>query len=213
MESLGKRVTAEGSPVEGLTGGVVWGATGTDSQHAFFQYLHQGTEVVPCDLIGFMRPSHNREGAHHDMLVANLLAQAEALAVGRSSEEAAADGTPQELIPHRTMPGNRPSTLILAPELNPSVLGQLIALYEHKIFTQGWIRDFLFYGIHIFFRITNFPCIVFNSNQQFRFIKKTCIKYIFSKTPGSINTVFGLTAISVKNSCTEVKIRKGWGLN
>ena len=132
MESLGKRVTAEGSPVGVPTGGVVWGAPGTDGQHAFFQYLHQGTGSVPCDLIGFMRPGHDPGGAHHDMLVANLLAQAEALAVGRTPEEAEAEGTPPELVPHRTMPGNRPSTLILAPELSPSVLGQLIALYEHR---------------------------------------------------------------------------------
>ena len=152
MESLGKRVTAEGSPLEGPTGGVVWGAAGTDSQHAFFQYLHQGTEVVPCDLIGFMQPSHDREGAHHDMLVANLLAQAEALAVGRTSKEAAADGTPPELIPHRTMPGNRPSTLILAPKLNPSVLGQLIALYEHRAVVAGalWgINPFDQWGVQL----------------------------------------------------------------
>ena len=132
MESLGKRVTAEGSPVGVPTGGVVWGAPGTDGQHAFFQYLHQGTGSVPCDLIGFMRPGHDPGGTHHDMLVANLLAQAEALAVGRTPEEAEAEGTPPELVPHRTMPGNRPSTLILAPELSPSVLGQLIALYEHR---------------------------------------------------------------------------------
>jgi glucose-6-phosphate isomerase len=111
---------------------VVWGAPGTDGQHAFFQYLHQGTGSVPCDLIGFMRPGHDTGGTHHDMLVANLLAQAEALAVGRTPEEAEAEGTPPELVPHRTMPGNRPSTLILAPELSPSVLGQLIALYEHR---------------------------------------------------------------------------------
>ena len=152
MESLGKRVTAGGSPLEGPTGGVVWGATGTDSQHAFFQYLHQGTEVVPCDLIGFMRPRHAREGAHHDMLVANLLAQAEALALGRTREEEAADGTPPELIPHRTMPGNRPSTLILAPELNPSVLGQLIALYEHRTVVAGtlWgINPFDQWGVEL----------------------------------------------------------------
>ena len=152
MESLGKRVTAEGSPLEGPTGGVVWGAAGTDSQHAFFQYLHQGTEVVPCDLIGFMQPSHDREGAHHDMLVANLLAQAEALAVGRTSKEAAADGTPPELIPHRTMPGNRPSTLIMAPKLNPSVLGQLIALYEHRAVVAGslWeINPFDQWGVQL----------------------------------------------------------------
>ena len=132
MESLGKRVTAEGAPVGVPTGGVVWGAPGTDGQHAFFQYLHQGTGSVPCDLIGFMRPGHDPGGAHHDMLVANLLAQAEALAVGRTPEEAEAEGTPPELVPHRTMPGNRPSTVILAPELSPSVLGQLIALYEHR---------------------------------------------------------------------------------
>ena len=108
------------------------GSAGHRRPARLFQYLHQGTGSVPCDLIGFMRPGHDPGETHHDMLVANLLAQAEALAVGRTAEEAEAEGTPPELVPHRTMPGNRPSTIILAPELSPSVLGQLIALYEHR---------------------------------------------------------------------------------
>jgi len=132
MESLGKRVLMDGSAVTGDTGAVVWGAPGTDGQHAFFQLLHQGTEPVPCDLIGVARPVADPRQAHHDGLIANLFAQAEALAFGLTTDEAATTGVPPDLLAHRTFPGNRPTTVILAPELSPSVLGQLVALYEHR---------------------------------------------------------------------------------
>ena len=138
MESLGKSVDERGRPVPVQTGAVVWGTPGTDGQHAYFQLLHQGTKLVPVDLIGFARPAHDPDD-QQDLLVANLIAQAEALAFGRTAEEVAADGVPPELVPHRTFPGNRPSTVILAPELTPSVLGQLVALYEHKVLTQAAI--------------------------------------------------------------------------
>ena len=138
MESLGKSVDERGRPLPVQTGAVVWGTPGTDGQHAYFQLLHQGTELVPVDLIGFARPAHD-PGDQQDLLVANLIAQAEALAFGRTAEEVAADSVPPELVPHRTFPGNRPSTVILAPELTPSVLGQLIALYEHKVLAQATI--------------------------------------------------------------------------
>jgi glucose-6-phosphate isomerase len=140
MESNGKRVTLGGEAVGRATGPVVWGEPGTNGQHAFYQLLHQGTTVVPADLIGFARPNHPHTH-HHDLLVANLLAQAEALAFGKTAQEVAADGVPAELVPHRTFPGNRPSTTILALQLTPSVLGQLIALYEHKVFVQGVLWD------------------------------------------------------------------------
>jgi glucose-6-phosphate isomerase len=138
MESLGKSVDLDGEPVGVQTGAVVWGTPGTNGQHAYFQLLHQGTKLVPIDLIGIARPSRDL-GPHQDLLVANLLAQAEALAFGRTREEVEADGVPPEQVPHRTFAGNRPTTTILASELTPSVLGQLIALYEHKIFTQAAI--------------------------------------------------------------------------
>jgi glucose-6-phosphate isomerase len=128
MESNGKRVRLDGSPVEGDTGPIVWGEPGTNGQHAFYQLLHQGTRIVPVDFIGFARPNHPYVH-HHDLLMANLFAQAEALAFGRAN---AAE-------PHRHFPGDRPSTLILADRLTPSVLGQLIALYEHVVFVQGAI--------------------------------------------------------------------------
>jgi glucose-6-phosphate isomerase len=140
MESNGKSVDLRGEPVEVQTGPVVWGTPGTNGQHAYFQLLHQGTKLVPVDLIGFARPSHDL-GEHHDLLMANLFAQAEALAFGRSREEVEAAGVPPEQVPHRTFPGNRPTTTILATELSPNVLGQLIALYEHKVFTQAAIWD------------------------------------------------------------------------
>ena len=136
MESNGKRVRMDGSPVEMETGPIVWGEPGTNGQHAFYQLLHQGTTVVPADMIGFVEP-HAELGGQHDLLIANLLAQAEALAFGKSSDEGAAAGVSRELAPHRTFPGNRPTSVILAPKLSPTVLGQLIALYEHKVFTQG----------------------------------------------------------------------------
>jgi glucose-6-phosphate isomerase len=138
MESNGKSVGLGGDPVSWSTGPVVWGTPGTNGQHAYFQLLHQGTEVVPTDLIGFVHPSHDVEG-HHDLLVANLFAQAEALAFGKTAEEAVAEGVPAAQLPFRTFAGDRPTTTILATRLTPSVLGQLVALYEHKVFTQGTI--------------------------------------------------------------------------
>jgi glucose-6-phosphate isomerase len=138
MESLGKSVDEDGNPVEVQTGAVVWGTPGTNGQHAYFQLLHQGTKLVPVDLVGVARPDEGDDG-RHDLLMANLFAQAEALAFGRSAEEALADGVPTEQVPHRTFPGNRPSTTILATELTPRVLGQLVALYEHKVLVQAAI--------------------------------------------------------------------------
>jgi glucose-6-phosphate isomerase len=138
MESNGKSVDLDGHPVDVETGPVVWGTPGTNGQHAYFQLLHQGTPLVPADFVGFCRPSH-AVGRHHDLLMANFFAQTEALAFGKTGEEVAADGVPAPLVPHRTFPGNRPTNTILAPELTPSVLGQLVACYEHKIFTQGTI--------------------------------------------------------------------------
>jgi glucose-6-phosphate isomerase len=138
MESNGKSVDLDGDAVEVQTGPVVWGTPGTNGQHAYFQLLHQGTQLVPCDLIGFARPSHD-VGEHHDLLMANLFAQTEALAFGKTREEVEAEGVEPELAPHRTFTGNRPTTTILAPRLTPRVLGQLIALYEHKVFTQAAI--------------------------------------------------------------------------
>jgi len=140
MESNGKRVTLDGTPIDHETGSIVWGEPGTNGQHAFYQLLHQGTSLVPCDLIGFGRPTEDDlDTPHHDLLTANLLAQAEALAFGRTAEEVAGAGVDPELVPHRTFPGNVPTTTILAPRLNPSVLGQLIALYEHKVAAQGFL--------------------------------------------------------------------------
>ncbi len=140
MESNGKSVDLAGRPVEVQTGPIVWGTPGTNGQHAYFQLLHQGTKLVPCDLIGIARPAHD-VGAHQDLLVANLFAQAEALAFGRTPAEVEAEGVPPERVPYRVFPGNRPTTTILATELSPRVLGQLIALYEHKVFTQAAIWD------------------------------------------------------------------------
>ena len=152
MESLGKRVTADGSPTAGPTGPVVFGAGGTDSQHAFFQLLHQGTDVVPVDLIGVARPVTDPRGAHHDGLMANLLAQAESLAFGRTDTEAAALGVAPDLVAHQEFPGNRPSTVVLLPELSPSTLGQLVALYEHRTVVQAavWgINPFDQWGVEL----------------------------------------------------------------
>ncbi len=138
MESNGKRVDRHGRVVRWQTGPIVWGEPGTNGQHAFYQLIHQGTKLVPCDFIGFCR-SHNPIGDHHDRLMAHFFAQTEALAFGKTPEEVIAEGTPPHLVPHRTFPGDRPTNTILADQLTPSVLGQLIALYEHKIFTQGVI--------------------------------------------------------------------------
>ena len=140
MESNGKSVRRDGQAVGYQTGPVVWGEPGTNGQHAFFQLLHQGTRLVPCDLIGFAQPNHPL-GHHHDLLMANLLAQGEALAFGRTSAEVEAEGVTADLVPHRTFEGNRPTSTILAPRLTPRVLGQLIAAYEHKVFTQGVLWD------------------------------------------------------------------------
>jgi glucose-6-phosphate isomerase len=138
MESNGKRVDLEGRPVEYQTGPVVWGQPGTNGQHAFYQLIHQGTKLIPCDFIGFLRPL-DEVGEHHPQLVANLFAQTEALAFGKTAEEVAAEGVPALQVPHRTFPGNRPSNTILAERLTPAVLGALVALYEHKVFVQGTI--------------------------------------------------------------------------
>jgi glucose-6-phosphate isomerase len=140
MESNGKSVTLEGRPVRVDTGPVVWGQPGTNGQHAFYQLIHQGTRLVPSDFIGICRPAEV-VGDHHDLLMANFLAQTEALAFGKTTEELLAEGVAPDLAPHRTFPGNRPTSTILAPELTPSVLGQLTALYEHKVFTQGVVWD------------------------------------------------------------------------
>ncbi|SFE96989.1 glucose-6-phosphate isomerase [Blastococcus tunisiensis] len=138
MESNGKSVRADGEPVPTATGEVYWGEPGTNGQHAFHQLLHQGTTLIPADFIGFGEPAHDI-GEMHDLLMANMFAQAAALAFGRTAEEVAADGTPPSVVPHKVMPGNRPSSMILAPRLTPGVLGQLIALYEHVVLTQGVI--------------------------------------------------------------------------
>jgi glucose-6-phosphate isomerase len=138
MESNGKSVDLDGNPVDYQTGPVVWGTPGTNGQHAYFQLIHQGTKVIPCDFLGFVHPSH-AVGDHHDLLMANLFAQTEALAFGKTREEVEAEGVPSAQVPHRTFRGNHPTNTILASKLTPKVLGQLIALYEHKVFTQGTI--------------------------------------------------------------------------
>jgi glucose-6-phosphate isomerase len=140
MESNGKQTTLEGLEVDYDTGAVTWGEPGTNGQHSFFQLIHQGTSLVPCDFIGFSR-SLNPLGDHHDILTANLLAQTEALAFGRTAEEVEAEGAAPALVAHRTFPGNRPSSTILADELTPRILGALVALYEHSVFTQGVVWD------------------------------------------------------------------------
>ncbi|MGW1030191.1 glucose-6-phosphate isomerase [Streptomyces sp. NPDC002577] len=144
MESNGKSVDRKGNSVGWQTGPVVWGTPGTNGQHAYYQLIHQGTKVVPADLIGFAAPVEELSQElkdQHDLLMANLFAQGQALAFGRTSDEVRAEGTAEEQVPHRTFPGNKPTTTILAPSLTPSVLGQLIALYEHKVFVQGAIWD------------------------------------------------------------------------
>ncbi len=138
MESNGKRVDLAGNAVDYQTGPIFWGEPGTNGQHSFYQLLHQGTKLVPCDFIGFCR-SLNPLGSHHDILMANLFAQGEALAFGKTSDEVRKEGVPEWLVAHRTFPGNRPSSTILAEQLTPEVLGALVALYEHSVFTQGVI--------------------------------------------------------------------------
>jgi len=138
MESNGKSVRLDGSPVAGQTGEIFWGEPGTNGQHAFYQLLHQGTKLVPADFIAFAEGTHET-GEQQDLLVANCLAQTKALAFGKTADEIAAEGTPPELVSHKVMPGNRPSSTILAPKLTPSVLGQLVALYEHTVFVEGTV--------------------------------------------------------------------------
>jgi glucose-6-phosphate isomerase len=151
MESNGKHVTLEGGPVEWETGPVFWGEPGTNGQHSFYQLIHQGTKLIPCDFIGFGQ-ALNPLGRHHDLLMANVFAQTEALAFGKTAEEVRAEGTPDWLVPHRTFPGNRPSSTILAERLTPATLGALVALYEHSVFTQGavWrINSFDQWGVEL----------------------------------------------------------------
>jgi len=140
MESNGKGVDRQGLPVSWQTGPIIWGEPGTNGQHAFFQLLHQGTKLIPCDFIGFANPLE-RLGEHHDMLMANFFAQQEALAFGKDEAAVRAEGAPDELVPFKVFPGNRPSTCILAERLTPEALGALIAMYEHKIFVQGVVWD------------------------------------------------------------------------
>ncbi len=144
MESNGKSVKADGTPVTSDTGEIYWGEPGTNGQHAFYQLLHQGTRLIPADFIGFSQPTDDLptadgSGSMHDLLMSNFFAQTQVLAFGKTAEEIAAEGTPAEVVPHKVMPGNRPTTSILATKLTPSVIGQLIALYEHQVFTEGVI--------------------------------------------------------------------------
>ncbi|HWP54127.1 MAG TPA: glucose-6-phosphate isomerase [Pyrinomonadaceae bacterium] len=138
MESNGKRVTLENGVVDYETSPIYWGEPGTNGQHSFYQLIHQGTRLIPSDFIAFMH-SLNELGSHHDVLLANVFAQAEALAFGKAAEEVASEGTPEWLVPHRVFEGNRPSNIILAERLTPAILGKLVALYEHSVFTQGVI--------------------------------------------------------------------------
>jgi glucose-6-phosphate isomerase len=144
MESNGKSVRADGSPVSTDTGEIYWGEPGTNGQHAFYQLLHQGTRLIPADFIGFSQPTDDLPtadgtGSMHDLLMSNFFAQTQVLAFGKTAQEIAAEGTPADVVPHKVMPGNRPTTSILATKLTPSVVGQLIALYEHQVFTEGVI--------------------------------------------------------------------------
>jgi len=151
MESNGKSVRLDSSPVESLTGAIYWGEPGTNGQHSFYQLIHQGTRLIPCDFVCFAK-SLNPLGTHHGLLVANVFAQAEALAFGRTAEEVAAEGTKEDVVPHKVMPGNHPSNAIVAPKLTPSTLGQLVATYEHRVFTQGvvWgINSFDQWGVEL----------------------------------------------------------------
>jgi glucose-6-phosphate isomerase len=144
MESNGKSVRADGTPVTTDTGEIFWGEPGTNGQHAFYQLLHQGTRLIPADFIGFSQPTDDLAtadgtGSMHDLLMSNFFAQTQVLAFGKTAEEIAAEGTPPKVVPHKVMPGNRPSTSILGTQLTPSTIGQLIALYEHQVFTEGVI--------------------------------------------------------------------------
>jgi glucose-6-phosphate isomerase len=151
MESNGKRVRRDGTPVAYKTGPVVWGTPGTNGQHAYYQLIHQGTTLIPVDFIAFLHPA-NELGGQHDLLTANVLAQAEALAFGKSADEVTAEGVAAELVPHRTFPGNHPSTTFVVERLTPRALGRLVALYEHKVFVQGaiWqINSFDQWGVEL----------------------------------------------------------------
>jgi glucose-6-phosphate isomerase len=144
MESNGKSVRADGSPVTTDTGEIYWGEPGTNGQHAFYQLLHQGTRLIPADFIGFSQPTDDLPtadgtGSMHDLLMSNYFAQTQVLAFGKTAEAIAEEGTAADVVPHKVMPGNRPSTSILATKLTPSVVGQLVALYEHEVFTEGVI--------------------------------------------------------------------------
>jgi glucose-6-phosphate isomerase len=138
MESDGKSVDLEGNRVDYATGPIVWGTAGTNGQHAYYQLIHQGTRLIPCDFIGFAQPNHEVHN-QHDLLMANFFAQPEALAFGKTREQVIAEGVPEHQVPHRVFEGNRPSNSLLAPKLTPYTLGQLVAMYEHKVFTQGTI--------------------------------------------------------------------------
>jgi len=138
MESNGKHVTLNGTEVNYQTGPIYWGEPGTNGQHSFYQLIHQGTRLIPCDFIAFAQ-SLNPLGHHHDILVANVFAQAEALAFGKTREQVSAEGTPDWLVPHRVFQGNRPSNTLFLEQLTPAALGKLVALYEHSVFTQGAI--------------------------------------------------------------------------
>ncbi len=154
MESNGKRVMKDGTPVDYQTGPIVWGEPGTNGQHAFYQLLHQGTKLVPADFIGFAKPLQNTPdmAKHHDKLIANMIAQTQALAFGKTADQVRAEGTPEALVPHRTFLGNRPTNTLMAAQLTPETFGQLVALYEHKIFVQGaiWgINSFDQWGVEL----------------------------------------------------------------
>jgi glucose-6-phosphate isomerase len=151
MESNGKRVRRDGTPVDYETGPIVWGTPGTNGQHAYYQLIHQGTTLIPVDFLAFLFPAHEL-GGQHDLLTANVLAQAEALAFGKTAEQVAAEGIAADLVPHRTFPGNHPSTTLVVEKLTPRTLGALVALYEHKVFVQGaiWqINSFDQWGVEL----------------------------------------------------------------
>ncbi len=156
MESNGKSVRLDGQPVGCETGGIFWGEPGTNGQHSFYQLIHQGTSTIACDFLFFLEPVNPLPAIdapdHHDLLVANVLAQSAVMAFGRTAEEVAADGTPADLVAHKVMPGNRPSSMIVADILDPRALGRLVALYEHSVFTQGvvWgINPFDQWGVEL----------------------------------------------------------------
>jgi glucose-6-phosphate isomerase len=151
MESNGKSVTIDGKPIAYETGPIIWGQPGTNGQHAFYQLIHQGTKLIPCDFIGFIR-TLNPLPHHHDNFMSNLFAQTEALAFGKTAEEVAREGTRPELGPHKVFTGNRPTNTLLLDELTPAALGRLVALYEHKVFVQGsiWhINSFDQWGVEL----------------------------------------------------------------